>query len=49
MWFPPIVGLLLLTAFVCTILAVLQPPKCPLWVPVFILCVVELLKFGLKA
>jgi hypothetical protein len=34
--------LLLLAAFVCTIASAMN--KCPLWVPVLLLCVLELLR-----
>jgi hypothetical protein len=32
-------------AFVCTIAAAINPPKCPLWVPVLLLCVAGLLAY----
>jgi hypothetical protein len=35
--------LVLVGAFVCTIASALNPPKCPLWVPVMLLCVAGLL------
>jgi hypothetical protein len=34
-----LLGLLILGAFVCTILSTLTAPKCQLWVPVLLLCV----------
>lgn len=33
--------LLLLAAFVCTIASALSPPKCPLWIAVLLLVVLE--------
>ncbi len=37
-----VIGLLVLAAFVCTIASALN--KCPLWVAVLLLCVIELLR-----
>lgn len=36
-----VVALLVLAAFVCTVVSAIG--KCPLWVPVLLLCVVEAL------
>lgn len=38
--FPPLLALLILTAFICTVLHIQTPPKCPLWVPVFLIIIV---------
>jgi hypothetical protein len=37
-----VLGLLILAAFICTIVSALG--KCPVWVPVLLLCVVELVR-----
>ena len=33
-----------LAAFIGTLLGAIAPPKCPLWVPVLLLCICELLR-----
>lgn len=41
---PPVLILLALLAFLLTILAITNPPKCPLWVPVLLLALIALLE-----
>jgi hypothetical protein len=36
--------LLAVAAFICTIVSIWNPPKCPLWVAVLLLCLIELLR-----
>ncbi len=35
-----LLALLIVTAFICTVLHIQTPSKCPLWVPVFIVIIV---------
>jgi hypothetical protein len=35
--------LLLVAAFLLTLASAMNPPKCPIWVPVLLLCIVGLL------
>lgn len=37
-----VLGFLIVSAFICTIVSAIG--KCPVWVPVLLLCVVELLR-----
>ena len=37
-----VIGILVLSAFICTIVSALG--KCPLWVAVILICVVELVR-----
>lgn len=39
-----VIGILVITAFICAIVSALG--KCPVWVPVILLCVVELLRIA---
>jgi len=34
---------LIATAFVTTIMSMMSPPKCPLYIPVLLLCIIALL------
>jgi len=34
---------LVITAFICTIASAWNPSKVPIWIPVFLLCVIALL------
>lgn len=36
--------LLLLAAFICTIASAFSPPKCPLWIAVLLLVLIEALQ-----
>ncbi len=36
--------LLLVAAFICTIVSAMTPPKCPLWVAVLLLVLIEALQ-----
>jgi len=39
-----VIGFLVIAAFVVTIAAAAAPNKCPLWVAVLLICVVEMLR-----
>ena len=40
---PGVLMLLVIVAFVLTLLAALQPPKVHVWVPIFVVCLILLL------
>lgn len=41
--FGSVLVLLVLVSFICTILAMLNPPRCPIWVPVLLTSIILLL------
>ncbi len=41
---PPVLILLALVAFFLTIAAAVSPPKCPIWIPVLLIALIELLE-----
>lgn len=39
-----VICILAIIAFILVILSMLNPPKCPLWIPVLLLSIIELLR-----